>query len=1075
MSEKGYYRRPHLSGDRILFVSEDDLWLMEDIDDSPARLTTQLTRSDDPCFSPAGDWIAFTGESDGPSEVYVMPGSGGTAERRTYLGAGTNVVGWTPDGDHIVFASNARQPLSKRYQLWKVPREGGEPEPIELGPAQDLSFGDEGRRVIGRNIGNPAHWKQYRGGRTGEIWIEKEDGSFEELVDLTGNVSNPMWVQDRIYFLSDHEGIGNLYSVTPEGEDAKKHTDHDTFYARDASTDGERIVYRSGGNLYVYNPDAEEVRTISPDYRSSEERKKRRYVSSGKNLHGYDPHPDGHSVALIVRGKPFTMPNWEKAVLQHGEPHGVRYRLARWLPDGDRVVTVSDRDAVQCFELFGTKSGMEDRRINPDQDIGRPVLMETSPEADELVFTNHRYELVHLDLERESCRMLDRSNYRRIAGIAWGPNGRFVAYGCYTGRKTSEIKLYDLKTDKNWSLTEGDFRDVRPSFDPEGRYLYFLSFREFDPVYDRIHFDLNFPRGMRPYVIPLRKDVSSPFEPEPRPPGNGSKNGEESGDGNGTGNGNGDEDGLNWDLEDPEKRIVRVPVGEGIYGRVGALEEKLIYSVYPVEGSRDRRRRPGDTPRSRGVLKYYDFKNQEKKKIVKGIAGFRLSTDRSTLIYRRKNRLRVLEAGETMGAKKRRKSRPGRSSGWLDLSRVKVAVEPEQEWKQQFRESWQLQREHFWDQDMSGVDWNEIYDRYKPLLKRIGSRNELTDLMKEMQGELGTSHAYVIGGDKPDRRSYTQGFLGGVFQFDPDARAYRLERIPEGDVWNKDGSPLCRPGVQIKPGDLLLAVGGQPVSRDRPPEALLENAGGEEVALTIRDGETGEERREVVGTLTDETPLYYREWVEDCRSFVHEQTDGEAGYVHIPDMGPRGYAEFHRYFLGELERDGLIVDVRYNGGGHVSSLVLEKLARRRLGYDVARWRPPKPYPSESIQGPLVALINEYTGSDGDIFSHCFKLMNLGPVVGRRTWGGVIGIWPRYHLVDGGYTTQPEFSYWFKDVGWDLENYGTEPDEEVHIRPGDHRENRDPQLVTAVEILQEQIEAGREENTFLKPPVTSEND
>ncbi|WP_243146911.1 S41 family peptidase [Scytonema sp. UIC 10036] len=426
------------------------------------------------------------------------------------------------------------------------------------------------------------------------------------------------------------------------------------------------------------------------------------------------------------------------------------------------------------------------------------------------------------------------------------------------------------------------------------------------------------------------------------------------------------------------------------------------------------------------------------------------------VIYRCKNRLRVCTA-TPQSQNGKIEDEPGRKSGWLDLKRVRISVVPTQELQQMFREAWRLQKDHFWVEDMSGVDWDRVWQRYRPILDKVSTRAEFSDLIWEMQGELGTSHAYEMGGDYRKSPNYRLGFLGADFTYDPAADAYRVEHIVLGDSWNeKADSPLNRLGANIQVGDLLLAVGGQRVSRDRSPQEMLVHLANNEVSLTFA-GSTNEEHRTItVKALKNENKARYREWVERNRQIVCEKTGGRVGYVHVPDMGPTGYAEFHRYYSVEAQHEGLIVDVRYNGGGHVSQLLLEKLSRKRIGYDVSRWSQPQPYPSDSVAGPILAIANEYAGSDGDIFSHSFKLMKLGTLIGKRTWGGVIGIWPRHSLVDGSVLTQPEYSYWFIDVGWKVENYGTDPDIEVEMSPQDWAQGKDPQLDRAIELILEQL-------------------
>jgi len=370
-----------------------------------------------------------------------------------------------------------------------------------------------------------------------------------------------------------------------------------------------------------------------------------------------------------------------------------------------------------------------------------------------------------------------------------------------------------------------------------------------------------------------------------------------------------------------------------------------------------------------------------------------------------------------------------------------------------FSEAWRLQRDYFWVEDMSDIDWKKVYKRYYPLLDRIASRPEFADLVWEMQGELGTSHAYEFGGDYKQRPIYGMGKLGADFEYDKRRKAYRIAHIVNGDSWDsKVVPPLKKPGLEIEEGMYLKAINGIKLDQSNSPERVLVNFSNQEVQLTVTD-KSGKTRKNVsVKTVNNDTWLRYREWVEMKKEYVHKQSKGKVGYIHIPDMMAVGYAEFHRHFLTEYDYDGIIVDVRYNGGGHVSQLLLEKLARKRIGYDLTRWFDYSPYPESSLKGPVVALTNEYAGSDGDIFSHSFKLMKLGKLVGKRTWGGVIGIWPRNSLVDGGLTTQPEMSFWFKDVGWGVENYGTDPDIEVDMKPQDYVKGKDPQLDKALEVV-----------------------
>ncbi len=1149
MTTSGYYRFPTIHQEDIVFVSEDDLWHVPAGGGTARRLTSNLGEVSYPMLSPDGQLLAFVGREEGAPEVYVMPALGGPARRLTYLSSNCRVVGWMPDGERIIFTSNYGQVVPAEMALFTIRADcpNGAVEPLPYGAARSIAFGPAGQVVIGRNTGDPARWKRYRGGTAGHLWIDpRGDGHFQRfLPELRGNIASPMWLEatgeSRIFFVSDHEGIGNLYSCRPDGSDLQRHTDHEAYYVRNPSSDGRRIVYHVGADLYVYDPVTDGEHRVDVAYHSPRVQRNRKFVDAGRYMDCARLHPSGKAIAMTTRGKIFTFANHEGPVIQHGKRDGVRYRQPDWLNDGRHLVVVSDEPGEESLEIYDITGTGEPRRLE-GLDLGRVVELKVSPTDDKVALTNHRHELILVDLEQGSATVVDRSPSWNIAGFDWSPDGRWLAYGFGATMRTTEIRLYRLpepaddSADGNcagrdpargqiYTVTKPVLHDVQPTFDPDGKYLYFLSYREFNPVYDGLHFDLGFPWGMRPYLVTLQADLPNPFIPQPdwdeaaesedeaeteegeeeteetegeeaeeeapeeeddqdeeaddieeedyqaggrRSPGAPPSPPGDPAPGNGQPGNSGPRKKvkpIRIDVEGIERRVLAFPVPDSRYGQIAGLPNKALFTVLPIHGQLDDDTGWEDEEEEAGTLRAYDFKEYKTETLVENVSSFQISRNHKKVLYTSGRRLRVIAAGQ----KAPTQSGPPRRTGWIDLRRVKVSVDPQREWEQMLREAWRLQRDHFWTEDMSQVDWQAIYHRYYALIERVSTRGEFSDLMWEMQGELGTSHAYEFGGDYRPRPHYGQGFLGAHFSWAPEAGGYRIDEIILGDPWDpKANSPLATPGVDIQVGDVLLAINGQPLGPEVSPAQLLVNQAGNEVLLTLAprpQGTTGGSNGEgpgasrqgnrlvIVRALESEAPARYRRWVEQNRRYVHEATDGRAGYVHIPDMSPRGYAEFHRGFLAEIERDGLIVDVRYNGGGHVSQLILEKLARRRIGYDLSRWGGLIPYPTESVAGPLVALTNEHAGSDGDIFCHSFKLLKLGPLVGKRTWGGVIGIEPKHPLVDGTITTQPEYSFWFADVGWQLENYGTEPDIEVDITPQDYREGRDPQLEQAVaEIL-----------------------
>lgn len=1037
------------------------------------RLTANLGEISTPWLSPDGTQLAFVGEEDGNREVYSMPAAGGVAQRLTFLGAQVNVVGWGwgQDGQSILFASNARQPFRRIFMIHTIKPTGGSPQRLPWGVAHNISYGIQGGIILGRNTADIARWKRYRGGTAGVLWIDPAGtGEFYPFLNhLEGNLASPLWVGDRIYFISDHEGVGNLYSSTAQGEDLQQHTYHREYYVRHATTDGRRIIYQVGANLSWFDPASGAEQKIEIEFHSPQIQRQRKFVKAAEFLEDYALHPQGHSTVITTRGQSFTFGNWEGAPIQIGQPEAVRYRLTRWLKDGQRLVTVTDREGVEGLEIHHPEDPDGIQRF-PGLDLGRVVLLMVSPVEDAVALTNHRHELIWINLATGEYRVCDRSEYYRIQGVSWSSDGQWLAYGCSETQKTASIKLYQVASGTVHRVTPPRFWDTTPAFDPEGKFLYFLSTREFNPIYDRIYFDLNFPKGMRPYLIPLTKAIASPFIPQPRPltkdkNGNSKtqeKSAESSLESASDNSLESDKEPtrIEIDLDGMERRIVRFPVPEGIYRQIRGLKQgKVLFSSIAVEGSLEDDWAEME-PESKSILEVYDLEEQKREKVAGNLSNFKVGEDHETIIYRSKRKLRVgtLETLKSKAdQKKDNDNESSRKTGWLDLNRVRVCLTPSLEWQQMFAEIWRLQREQFWTENMSGVDWDRVKDRYQPLLQRVATRSEFSDLIWEMQGELGTSHAYEFGGDYRHPPDYKIGFLGAEFSYDPATGAYGIDQIVQGDPWDeKTTSPLNQVGLNIQPGDWLVAIGGQHLNQTRSPEELLVNYAGTEVALTIKSASSGESRTVMVKTLRQEMSARYRDWVEFNHCRVQEATQGRVGYVHIPDMGPKGYAEFHRYYMAEVYKEGLIIDVRYNGGGHVSQLLLEKLARQRIGYDIPRWGHPEPYPSDAPVGPMVALTNENAGSDGDIFSHCFKLMNLGTLIGKRTWGGVIGISPRHALADGTLVTQPEYSFWFQDVGWRVENYGTDPDLELDIQPQDWAQGKDPQLEKALELILDKL-------------------
>ncbi len=1079
-SYKGYFRNPTVFKDRVVFVCEDDLWQVPLSGGLALRLTSSGGHIFSPRFSADGQWLACCGRDEGHDDVYILPATGGPLQRLTYLNTAMRVVGWMPEGKRIVFWSTHQSVHQNAdARLYTVTIEGGPLQSLPYGPAHFIDFApDDKGIVLGRNAAHNFRWKRYRGGMTGEIWVRsKGKRKFVRLRfggsrhSLQGNPVSPLWIGSRLYFVCDHQGIGNLYSSLPDGSDLLQETFHEKSYVRDPTTDGQTLVYHAHGDLYSLDPSSKAHHAIDVEWRSPRVQLQRKFFYSDEYLENAAIHPQGHSIALTARGALFSMPLWEKAVSQHGRNQGIRSRLVQWLPDG-RMATLLDwqkdegSHPVDQTILSQEKLGIfpHHPQLEPelllDLPPGRVQNMKSSPEKNQLALTTNRMELFLLEIDSQTLSKLDDSPLREIGDITFSPDGNWLAYSKHLALELTAIFLVNLNGKTVRQLTQPVRYDFAPAFDPHGLYLYFLSSRTYNPIADTVQIGVAFSRSIKPYLITLQKETSSPFSLQPHAPGKHKDPDEEKPPigGASLNREKAPRQDLKIDLEGIENRIVEFPVKESLYEQITGLSDKVIFTEFPLTGELEEHE-DEKNEKHKGLLWCYDFKKQELEEWGRDVSWMETTPCAQTLLYFSENRIRVVDAVHSIPEEQERypeggESAPSRKNGWLDLSRVRISVDYAAEWEQMFRETWRLQKEFFWRLDLSGVDWERIYQLYAPLVRRVGSRSELSDLIWEMQGELGTSHAYEYGGDYPPSAEYWIGLLGADLEYDRRRKCYIFRKIYQGDVWKKnEHSPLCEPGHFIEEGDCLVAIGGIPVGVETSPGQLLAHQAEQEVLLSVKaPDKKAELRHVVVKTLRHDQQVRYRDWVKGNAHFVHEKTGGRIGYLHIPDMQARGIAEFHRGYLSQTDKAGLIIDARYNAGGMVSPLILEKLSHRHLGYDVPRWGVPQAYPYHTLQGHLIVLANEFTGSDGDMFCQSFKMLELGKIIGKRTWGGVIGIDNRYHLVDKTMTTQPQYSAWFHHAEWSVENYGVDPDIEVEFPPEAYAENADPQLEFGIQEM-----------------------
>lgn len=1055
----GYYSSPALYENQVLFVSEGDLWHVSTQGGIAERRTCGLGAVDTPHFSPNGAWIAFTGTQEGHQEVYLMPILGGIPQRLTFFDQTTVVLGWTLEGE-ILFKSNHGAPFSQSFSLYTLPMTGGEPQKLSTGFANAISFHPQTKGcVIQRHGYGYINWKRYRGGTAGELWIDSSGtGKFEKLLNLESNNLQPLWIQNRIYFLSDHEGHGNIYSCTPLGEDLRRHTDAKNFYVRQISQGAgcgdSRIIYKEGADLKILQVDTGRIEEIPIIYPSVFPEKTRFFSNPTRHLSAFDLSPEGKNLLITTRGRLFSFKPSAGPVHQQGDRHGIRYRLGRWLSKS-RWIAVKDKGLSEILEIF------EGDLFSPSKEIccadwGRILDISVSPKENAVLLTNHRHELWHVDLESAQGVLLDQSTFGTFQGMDWSPDATWIVYSVRINHSCSILRLIHLKTLKKTDITTPLFQDFHPRFDSEGRFIYFLSFRTLHLERDALKFDWAFKEGVKPYLITLQKNTTSPFI---LPPEEEEEEDKEEEGGEKTSKGKKKDTApppLAIDLDGICDRLLPFPVPAESYETIQAHGDKIFWLVDCEEKEEKSLKEEAD-PSKGGEIQFYDLTTLKLETLIGDVKAFTLSRNGQWLSYVSSDRkIRVLKAGE----KPEEHDSSYRAGGWVDEERIRLEVDPKQEWLFMFEEAWRLQKELFWCPEMGKIDWNQMLKRYLPLVDRVSTTAELMDVIFEMQGELGVSHAYTWGYPEGFGDPYPLGNLGATFKFDASHKTWRIDTLAHGDTWDPEIScPLLKPGLNVKEGTILWSIDGVLLSEFLSPAQALVFKAHHTVSLTISDSFEAPKRTIWVRPLAKVTPIHYRDWVNGNRQQVTEKTQGRVGYIHIPDMGEEGFCEFFRSYMQEFDKEGLIIDVRFNRGGHISSLLLSVLTRKRLGFDQSRWENKIPYLMESPRGPMVALCNELTASDGDMFAYSFKALQMGPLIGKRTWGGVIGIFPRHPLLDGSMTSQPEYAIWFHDIGWRLENRGAEPDILVENTPQEEVKGLDSQLERGIqEILKKMNEA-----------------
>lgn len=1086
-AKAGYLRSPDVHGDQMVFTAEGDLWVCKTDGSGIRRLTSHPGDEYRARFSPDGQSIAFTGAYDGNSDLYVVPVSGGEPRRLTWHPMPDLSITWTPDGESLIFVS-FRHHAHFSPELFKVPAAGGDIEKMPLGRANDLDIDPiSGRYAFTRNWGGGT-WKRYRGGTAPEIWTGdpgRED--YRQVTNFDGVDLSPMWHGGRVYFLSDQGGTANIWSMKPDGSDRKRHTEYDRWDVRHASMGtGGQIVFTLAGDIHLFDAATDAVTKVEIDLPSERTLTRTRYPDPAQYLTEFTLSPDGDRVVTVARGEMFSIPVEEGVTLPITRGSGAREDRVIFHPEGKRLLYITDQSGEEEMVTADAWGRGELEVVQAAGEVGRHFQPVYSPDGEWIAYADQTHTLYIIPAEGGDPRKVDYCEQSEIYDYTWSPDSRWLAYSKNNKAYYASIFIYDAQEDVVRQITDDYTDDWDPTWDPDGRYLYFASARTINPMLGGFDFETINVKPTRPYMFLLREDVENPFaEVAGVPPTDGEdgdeegeddpdESGDEDADGeadegadeaDSDGDSEGDEDADDGDDaegedgdeegEDDEEEIepieiefdgladryLELPVEPGTYRGLGATAGKLFYLSYPLRGMNEEGGQDGPS----ATLMAFDLEEKEASTFVSGVAGYELNVKADKLvILQGPGQVYVVGTGAPPG---------DLSESALDLSGMVIELDPQEEWRQIYFESWRHMRDHYWDAGMHGVDWQAIRDQYAQLLPRLSTRADLRDLLAEMIGELSTGHTYVGGGDQGQsapRRS--TGVLGARVQRVGDV--FQVTRIYRGDEADRIRSPLREPGVNVKEGDYIFEVNLLPFSPNEPFEASFENLAGRPVMLTVNDTLDVESARHVVLTPLDgDYLLRYVDWVRRNREFVNEKTGGRIGYVHIPDMDTRGLVEFDRWYYPQLIKDGMIVDARWNGGGFVSQLILARLQRSILSWDRTRNGASTTYPSRVLNGPFVVLTNEGAGSDGDIFPAAVQLAGLAPVIGKRSWGGVVGIRGFRPSIDNGFMTFPEFAWWDSQEGWDLEGHGVDPDIEVDNLPQDLAKGIDAQLNRGIEEVE----------------------
>lgn len=1024
-------RYPAIHGDTVIFTYAGDLWLANKTGEFARRLTSHPNVEVRARISPDGKLVAFTASYDGNPDVYVMPTEGGEPRRLTFEPDADNVIGWTPDGK-IMYGSTYGSFTNRQQRLWMISPNGGLPQRTAVSEVFDGTMASDGHTLFyQRAPSSNFNWRRYRGGTQGRVSVfDLASNSYRELPAQREQYYAPMVVGSNVYYLSDkHFGTLNLYRSDLNGGNEKELTSYTDADIKWPNTDGKSIVFERDGYLYTYDLETAKVdrlyyRVVSDNLGA---RPSLRQLAG--QISSISVSPSGARVAVESRGELFSVPAKQGDTRNFTNNPGARERFPIWSPDGKTIAYASDEnDPMGGFHVY-TQPQLGGKAT---QITSQPLPISAltwSPDGKKIAITTRSYELYYVDVDSKKVTKVVASRYGGGVNFDWSPDSKWIAYLDQATNNFNVIYLYELATAKSTPVTTDQYDNRDIAFDQNGKYLYFISDRTFSPNFGLYEFSLKVENAARVYVLPLTKEAGNPLavssEEEPEGPKGGPAKAGPGGPGGGP-----EAPAMKVDFDHAEDRALPLPMPAGTFNFLLGANNGVFYYA-------------------NGVLMKFDMGPRTSTPILAGAAGlFSFNAARTKIAYFSGGILAVADVhpNMTMG------------EGRIDTSGITAVIDPRDEWRQMFWESWRFERDNFYDPQMVGLDWAAIGKRYAAYLPYLAHRYDLNYIFGLMIGELGTGHAYVSGGDLgPMPAPIPIGQLGA--DYDSANDHIRFAKIYRGENFDETArGPLGEPGIAVNEGDYLLAIDGRPLSGNTNPDSLLLDKANKYVTLTVNSQPTAAGAREVrVKTIGNESNLRYTTWVEANREYVDKASGGRIGYMHIPDTNYAGSIAFIKGYYSQTDKDAVIVDERWNGGGFIQPWFVDTLARRVRAGILNRHGDART-DAVAIEGPKAMLINQYAGSGGDFFPWMFRQAKLGPLIGKRTWGGLVGISSGAPLLDGGSVTSPEFGIFDRETGqWIAENKGIDPDTDVDLRPDLVAQGKDPQLDSAIQYLQKQLQ------------------